>query len=160
MAQDAGRLRRGYRTARMASAENHRPAPPAPLAHPLTRRLARLVPLSPEEEAALAELQAAVRPVARNREIISAGRQYDGIFVLIEGAAIRYRVLRDGRRQVLNIVLPGEFIGFPASFFETALYSITALNDSMVSWVPFATLFGLFQQHPRLAATLFCSFSC
>src|SRR5437762_14321714 len=30
----------------------------------------------------------------------------------------------------------------------------------MVSWVPVATLFGLFQQHPRLGATLFCSFSC
>jgi CRP-like cAMP-binding protein len=69
-------------------------------------------------------------------------------------------VLRDGRRQVLNIALPGDFIGFPASFFETALYSITALSDATVSWVPFARLFGLFQEHPRLAAVLFCSFSC
>lgn len=130
------------------------------LATPLTSRLARLVPLSPDESAALAELQAPTRPVARNREIISAGRRYDGVFVLIDGAAIRYRVLHDGRRQVLNIVLPGDFIGFPASFFETALYSVTALSEAHVSWVPFTGLFGLFQNHPRLAATLFCSFSC
>jgi len=130
------------------------------LAFPLTNKVARLVALSPEEEAALATLQAPSRPVPRSREIISAGRKYDGVFVLIDGAAIRCRVLRDGRRQVLNIALPGDFIGFPASFFETALYSITALNDAIVSWVPFPTLFGLFQTHPRLAATLFCSFSC
>jgi CRP-like cAMP-binding protein len=133
--------------------------PPA-LAVPLTTKLARLVLLSPDERAALAPLQAATRPVPRNREIITAGHKYDGVFVLIEGAAIRYRVLHDGRRQVLNIALPGDFIGFPASFFETALYSITALTDSVVSWVSFASLFGLFREQPRLAATLFCSFSC
>ena len=129
-------------------------------ATPLTTKLARLVALSPAETAALSALQSATRPVPRNREIVTAGRKYDGVFVLINGAAIRYRVLRDGRRQVLNIALPGDFIGFPASFFETALYSITALGDTIVSWVSFATLFGLFRDHPRLAATLFGLFSC
>ena len=129
-------------------------------ATPLSTKLARLVALSPVETAALSALQSSTRAVSRNREIITAGRKYDGVFVLIDGAAIRYRVLRDGRRQVLNIALPGDFVGFPASFFETALYSITALGDAVVSWVSFATLFGLFHDHPRLAATLFCSFSC
>jgi CRP-like cAMP-binding protein len=142
-------------------AANLRAASQAPAAAtPLTTKLARLVALLPEETAALSALQSSTRVVALNREIITAGRKYDGVFVLIDGAAIRYRVLRDGRRQVLNIVLPGDFIGFPASFFETALYSITALDDAIVSWVPFASLFGLFHDHPRLAATLFCSFAC
>ena len=113
----------------------------AALAGPLTRRLARLVPLSPPEVMALATSQAMRRPVLRNREIVRAGRNYDGVFVLIDGVAIRVRVLRDGRRQVLNVVLPGDFIGFPACFFEAALYSITALSDAIVAWVPFATLF-------------------
>ena len=126
----------------------------------LKRKLARLAALSPEEEAALDELLSAVHPVARNREIISAGRKYDGMFVLIDGVAIRYRILHDGRRQVLNIVLPGDFIGFPACFFEAALYTVTALGDALVASIPFAGLFGLFQRRPRLAAMLFCSFSC
>jgi CRP-like cAMP-binding protein len=129
-------------------------------ATPLTAKLARLVALSPAETAALSALQSSARPVPRNREIIIAGRKYDGVFVLIDGAAIRYRVLRDGRRQVLNIALPGDFIGFPANFFETALYSIAALTDTSVSWVPFVRLFGLCREHPRLAATPFCLFSC
>ena len=127
---------------------------------PLTRKLARLVPLSPEEAAALAALQSPARPVARNREIISAGGKYDSIFVLLDGTAIRYRVLHDGRRQVLNIVLPGDIIGFPACFFEAALYTITALSNALVAAVSFAHLFALFQHHPRLAAIVFCSFSC
>src|SRR5579872_1286914 len=126
---------------------------------PLTSRLARLVPLSAAEESALARLQSSIRSVARNREVISAGRQYDGLFVLIEGAAIRYRVLHDGRRQILNIVLPGDVIGFPSCFFETALYTVTALSEAQVSSIPFVELFGLFRDHPRLAASLFCAFS-
>jgi len=140
--------------------EQQQAAEPSALADPLTSRLARLVSLLPQEVAALAALQAAPRPVARNSEIIRAGRNYDGVFVLIEGAAIRYRVLRDGRRQILNVVLPGDFIGFPACFFEAALYTVTALSDAIVSWIPFANLFALFHHHPRLGATLFCSFSC
>jgi len=130
------------------------------LATPLTDKLTRLVSLSPEEVAVLDNLQSTIRTVARNREIVSEGRKYDGLLVLIEGVSIRYRILHDGRRQVLNITLPGDFIGFPGCFFESALYSISALTDCVVSAVPFARLLGLFERSPRLAATIFWSFSC
>lgn len=133
--------------------------PPQP-ATPLTYKLAQLVRLSAAETAVLAEWQSAPRLVPRNRELVSEGRRYDGVLVLIEGTALRYSVLKDGRRQVLNIVLPGDFIGFPGCFFETALYSITALSDTRVSAVPFARLFGLFEQQPRLAAAIFWLFAC
>src|SRR5215472_7553086 len=84
---------------------------------PLTRKLAQYVPLSGDEIAMLRDLQSATRLVGRNREIISEGRKYDALLVLIEGVSIRYRVLHDGRRQILNITLPGDFIGFPGCFF-------------------------------------------
>ena len=126
---------------------------------PLTHRLAQLMVLSPEETRLLEELQATTRPVRRAREIVSEGRPYDSLFVLIEGFSIRYRILHDGRRQVLNIVLPGDLIGFPGCFFETALYSITALSDVRVAPVPFARLLGLFETHARLATAIFWSFS-
>ena len=63
--------------------------------------------------------------------------------------AMRYRVLQDGRRQILNIVLPGDFIGFPGCFFENALYSIAALNDCVVSPpVSFTRFLGLSRDPP------------
>lgn len=127
---------------------------------PLLRKLTRLAPLSPAEATALAAMQAAPRAVPRNREIINAGRKYDGVFVLLDGLAMRYRVLHDGRRQVLNIVLPGDIIGFPACFFEAALYTVTALSEAIVTPIAFSRLLGLFRHQPRLAAMLFCAFSC
>jgi len=130
------------------------------LATPLTQKLAHLVPVSTADAAVLDALQSPTRGIARNRELITAGRKYDGLLILVEGIAIRSRVLHDGRRQILNIAIPGDIIGFPACFFEAALYTITALTDTRVSSVSFAQLLGLFADHPRAAATIFWSFSC
>jgi CRP-like cAMP-binding protein len=81
------------------------------------------------------------------------------LLVMMEGISIRYRILHDGRRQILNIALPGDFVGFPACFFESALYSIGALTDTVLAPIPFATLLGLFGEQPRLAAAIFWSFA-
>jgi CRP-like cAMP-binding protein len=132
----------------------------ARLATPLTQKLARLVSLSAADAVVLDALQSPTRPVARNRELISAGRKYDGLLILIDGIAIRSRVLHDGRRQILNIAIPGDVIGFPVCFFENALYSVSAVTDTLVSPVSFVRLIGLFEEHPRVAATIFWSFSC
>lgn len=127
---------------------------------PLTEKLARLVPFSAEETEILRELQSAGRRVERGREIVAEGRRYDGLWVLLDGVALRYRVLHDGRRQILNVVLPGDLIGFPGCFFENALYTIAALGDCTVSPVPFARLLGLFETHPRIGTAIFWSLSC
>jgi len=111
---------------------------------PLARRLRQCVDLTPAENAVVEDLQAVTMQVRRNREIVAEGRKYDELFVLIEGFAIRYRILRDGKRQVLSIVLPGDFIGFPGTFFERALYSIASLTDAVVARFPFVRLRGLF----------------
>jgi len=130
------------------------------LATPLTRKLAQLMPLAATDAAVIDALQSPTRSIARHRELITAGRKYDGLLILIDGIAIRSRVLRDGRRQILNIAIPGDIIGFPACFFEAALYTITALTDTRVASLSFAELLGLFADHPRVAATIFWSFSC
>ena len=135
-------------------------APPSGPASPLTKKLAHLVRLAPDEIAILEDLQSATRAVRRNREILTQGQKYDVLFILIDGIAIRYRILHDGRRQVLNIALPGDFIGFPSTFFEKALYSVTALTEFVVAPISFRTLLGLFDRHPRLAAAIFWSFAC
>jgi CRP-like cAMP-binding protein len=127
---------------------------------PLTRKLARLVALQPGEIAVLHEFQSSPRRVARGREVVVEGRKYDSLMVLLEGAAVRYRVLQDGRRQILNVILPGDFIGFPGCFFENALYSIATLNDCSVSPVSFTRFLGLSTTHPRLASLIFWSLSC
>jgi CRP-like cAMP-binding protein len=135
------------------------PVRPMPMTA-LNRKLARLAALSAEEEEILAALQSTSRRIRRGRQIVSEGRHYDSLLVIIEGAAIRYRILHDGRRQILNIALAGDFIGFPACFFERALYSVAAIGEVLVAAIPFARLLALFAERPRLAAAILWSFSC
>ena len=129
-------------------------------APPLTRKLAQFVSLSADELAILHELQGNTRTVQRHRDIITEGRSYDSLFIVIEGIAIRYRILHDGRRQIVNIVLPGDVVGVLGSFFESALYSTKALTELMIATIPFTRLNGVFASHPRLIAKIFWSFSC
>src|SRR5215472_18049484 len=145
----------------LCSDMSHRPVTANPgVVKPLTRKLGRLVTLAPDEITILDDLQSATRVIQRNREIVTEGRKYDTLYILIDGVSIRYRILHDGRRQILNIAFPGDFIGFPSTFSERALYSITALSDCVLAPVPFSRLLGLFDRQPRLAAAVFWSFAC
>ena len=102
----------------------------------LVQRLSRFVSLSSADIEVLEGLQSATRVVRHNREIITQGRRYGGLLVTVEGISVRYRILRDGRRQVLDIALPGDLIGFPACFFDSAPYSISALTDTVLACIP------------------------
>ncbi|HEX3537160.1 MAG TPA: Crp/Fnr family transcriptional regulator [Stellaceae bacterium] len=127
---------------------------------PLTQKLAQFIPLAANEIPLLVELQSGGRPFRRAQEIIVEGRRHRTLFIVLEGVAIRYRILRDGRRHIVNVVLPGDIAGVPGCFFEGALYSVRTLTDVWAAPVPFGRVMNLFQSHPRLAAKLFWSFAC
>jgi CRP-like cAMP-binding protein len=122
---------------------------------PLTEKLDQYLPLTPEEEEFLRGLQQARRRVSRHREIIVAGRRYDHLHILCSGVVSRYKVLADGKRQVLNLGLPGDFIGFPSCLFEVAVNSVSSLTEVELSRVSFESLFSLFVRFPRLGTALF-----
>lgn len=123
-------------------------------------RLARLVPLSADEIAILTELQSNPRTVQRHRDIVTEGRSYASLFIVMEGNAIRYRILHDGRRQIVNIVLPGDIVGALGYFMESSLYSTKALTEVTVATIPFSRVNALNETHPRLVTKLFWWFSC
>lgn len=132
--------------------------------HAESVRLAKLQARRPDwallcgyEGEVLERLESTARPIRRGADIIMQGRTYDSIFVLAEGFALCYRIMPDGRRNVLNVSIPGDTIGYPACFFDTALYSVTALSSAVVYSISFADIAGIFRDHSRLALTLFCS---
>lgn len=114
-------------------------------------------PLTEAESSVIHRLQSAVRTVRRGSDIIVQGRRYDGIFVIVEGFGLRYKLMADGKRQVFNILLTGDVVGYPACFFDKALYSVTALTRTSVCTVTFDGMAEMFQSFPRLAMALFWS---
>jgi CRP-like cAMP-binding protein len=126
----------------------------------LIRKFEQFVPLAPDELPVIAELTASRRAVRRREDVVVEGRKYRALLLVTDGIMMRYRILRDARRQIVNLAIPGDFVGVPGCLFDRALYSVRALTEAQVSVVPFTRLFGLFDTQPRLAAKLFWSFSC
>ncbi|HTJ03661.1 MAG TPA: Crp/Fnr family transcriptional regulator [Methylovirgula sp.] len=114
-------------------------------------------PLTEHELAELCKLQSRTRAVRRGDDIVVQGRAYNGIFILVDGFGLRYKVMADGKRQVLNIAVPGDLIGYPSCFFSKALFSATAITQAVVSTVTFAELTSVFHSFPRLAMAFFWS---
>lgn len=127
---------------------------------PLVQKLSSYLPLTTDEIAYLKTLHEPTRKVQRNREIIIAGRRYDCLYFLCSGVVSRYKVLPDGKRQILNLGLPGDLIGVPACLFDVAVNSVSSLTDVLLSPVSFEKLSSLFGQYPRLGAALFWCTAC
>lgn len=121
----------------------------------LVEKLRLYVDLDEEEVGALTRTLRRTRSIPRDRDIVVQGQPYRALFVLHDGLALRYKVLSDGRRQVINLIVPGDMIGLPACLFEGAIASVSSLTDTVVSPIEFEELFGLFRQYPRISAALF-----
>ncbi len=117
------------------------------------------LPLVAAEACILLDLKAASRSLRPGQEIISEGKRCASVFLIAEGIAIRYRILRDGQRQILDFILPGDFAGGQQLVFSDALYSVKALTHVEISPIPLPKLIGLFESHPQLATKLFRSFA-
>jgi CRP/FNR family transcriptional regulator len=57
------------------------------------------------------------------------GEATEEMLVICEGWAFRFRQLADGRRQILSVLLPGDFVTAAAPFQESFDFSVQALTD-------------------------------
>lgn len=122
-------------------------------------KLSPSLPRDTSELAELLDLKGAARSVRAGHELISEGKRCTSLFLISDGVAIRYRILRDGQRQILNFLLPGDFAGITACRFAHALYSVRTLTPATIAPVPVARLLALFETHTQLAARFFWSFT-
>jgi CRP-like cAMP-binding protein len=102
---------------------------PSLAGHPFVARLSRLMAFSATDLASLERIVESERLVKRRQDLVVAGFAYHSLCFVKDGYAIRYKLLRSGKRQILNVILPGDVIGFPVSFFDRSIYSIVAVSD-------------------------------
>lgn len=83
--------------------------------------------------------------------ILSEGAHSAQLFTLLSGWAFRYKSLEDGRRQILNYLLPGDLVGLQGSVIGTMEHSVEALSSVVLCVFQRDTLDELFSHHPGLA---------
>src|SRR5262245_59531368 len=97
--------------------------------HPFVARLSRLMELGAADLKSLELIVEGDRLVKKRKDLVVVGDQYRNLCFVKDGYAIRYKLLRNGKRQILNVILPGDVIGFPVSFFDRSIYSVVAVSD-------------------------------
>lgn len=83
--------------------------------------------------------------------ILSEGSHSAQMFTLLSGWAFRHKSLPDGRRQILNYVLPGDLIGLQGSVIGEMQHSVEALSPVVLCVFQRSNLQDLYRGHPGLA---------
>jgi CRP-like cAMP-binding protein len=76
------------------------------------------------------------------------------LYTVLSGWAIRYKTLPDGRRQILNFVLPADLIGLQGMVLGEMQHSVEALTDMVLCVFPRERVWELYRGHPSLAFDL------
>jgi CRP-like cAMP-binding protein len=100
----------------------------------------------------LASLSVSV-PCRRGQEICGQGRPADSWYRLASGAARRFVLRSDGRRQIVDLLLPGDFFGFALGAEYD--YTVEAIvTDTLVAAYQRKRAELLADQDPQLAREL------
>ncbi|MEX0953657.1 MAG: Crp/Fnr family transcriptional regulator [Rhizobiaceae bacterium] len=83
--------------------------------------------------------------------ILVEGSHSAHLYTILEGSAFRYKMLEDGRRQILNFVMPGDLIGLQSVLMAEMQHSIEALTPLRLCVFERDRVDEVFRDHPRLA---------
>lgn len=117
---------------------------------PLFRKLGQYLTLTREQRQCIVDLVKDQTSVNPDTAIVSQGEPYGLCGILAEGWAIQYKTLSDGRRQVVNFLLPGTFVGLQGTVFESSDHSIGTLTPGIVYYFRPEQLVDLIRHDPLL----------
>jgi CRP-like cAMP-binding protein len=126
----------------------------------LACKLTQFIELSPDELGCLDRLQARNRSFERRVNLRSEGESGEQCFVLQDGWAGCYKLLLNGRRQIINFAIPGDFLGLRSVLFRVSDHSVASITPVQVSSFSGRELFEIINQFPRVAVAILWALSC
>ncbi|WP_412556631.1 Crp/Fnr family transcriptional regulator [Xylophilus sp. GOD-11R] len=115
------------------------------------RQTGTFLPFSSEKLDYIQSFRKSTMEVAGGRQIIAEHKSSGHLFTLYRGWAFRYKTLSDGRRQILNFLVPGDFIGLQEEFADGATHGVEALTNVSLCVFPRDGLWQLYRDDPQLA---------
>lgn len=82
--------------------------------------------------------------------ILQEGSHSAHLYTMLSGWAFRYKLLSDGRRQILNYMVPGDLIGLQSGLIGEMQHSVEALTAVTLCVFERDGLSNLYRQQPEL----------
>src|ERR1700760_4417777 len=105
--------------------------PNEPCAACRLRRLRTFANGTPEQIAFIQQHKIGEIVLPAGGTLFEEGRKADRLYTLLSGWAFRYKTMPDGRRQILNFLLPGDLIGLQSRMMDTAEHGVEVLTDAV-----------------------------
>jgi CRP-like cAMP-binding protein len=118
---------------------------------PLIRKLGTFVALSEAELSVLASLHQRRRTFVAGRDLVHQGDTGQAAYILARGWVNSHKILPDGSRQIVDVQIPGDFLGLRSVLLHTSDHNIQPITDVEVSEVLASDLLNAFASTPRLA---------
>lgn len=119
-----------------------------------TRKLENWTRLSDEDRAGLETISGDVENVERNQNLIREGDDPQAVFLLIEGWAFRYKILPDGKRQIVAFLLPGDLCDVHIFILDHMDHGIAMLSRGKVVRIPRETILRVIEERPAVSRAL------
>ena len=118
----------------------------------LIRKLESIAALTDEERRAIKSLPVRIQNLDARQDIVHDGDQPTHCCLILDGWACRYKMLSEGKRQILSFHIPGDIPDLQSLHVPTMDHSIATLTKAVVAFIPHESLRELTARHPGLAA--------
>ncbi|MEZ5830330.1 MAG: Crp/Fnr family transcriptional regulator [Dongiaceae bacterium] len=88
--------------------------------------------------------------VAKGAQMLAQGAVNPHLYSLLQGVLFRFKMMEDGRRQIVNFLFPGDMIGLQGAMEDPLLFGIEAVTEARVCIFQRERFLDLFSNHPRL----------
>lgn len=110
--------------------------------------------LTSEEVDYLETMQINQASVTKGDEFIHDSEPLRVTFLVRRGWVIRYRITPAGRRLIIGVSLPGDFIGLHVNFSHSSIFSAAALTNSSLALIEPVRILEIHRRFPVLASGL------
>ncbi|MEX2631648.1 MAG: Crp/Fnr family transcriptional regulator [Tistlia sp.] len=121
----------------------------------LIRKLEQVALLSPEDRRLIEELaHRRTFRLAAGEELAAEGDRPAAPRLFLEGWACRSKSFADGRRQIVGLLLPGDFFDLNLDLLQAMDHSVAAVTPVLLAEIRRDALEGLAERRPALARAL------
>lgn len=125
--------------------------------NPLATKLSHFALLTDQDMRMLGELAPGEERFGAHVDIVAEGDVPRPAFLMTEGIACRYRVLANGRRQILSFIMPGDICDLHGFLLEAMDHSIGTIAPSRIAPILRDRVIAVMADHPRIAAAFWWS---
>ena len=117
----------------------------------LMRKLESIGTVTTEQRDALCRLECTVASVSAHEDVAREGERPNAVTLLLQGFLCRYKIVADGKRQIMSFHIPGDIPDLPALILPIMDHNVCSLVPSQVAHISRAAMLSLFAEQPQLA---------